>query len=125
MNQALTENSAFRLRLDLAGLSSMALWLASVLGLVILAHGPMTEYFTARILIRIPLATTFAHIHEEKSPRKASLQAEEIPTVPQEETKVPEDKARDIEPVSDECDADSGQFVGELSASLKGSVLHP
>lgn len=40
MNQELTENSVFRLRLDLAGLSSMALWLASILGLVILAHGP-------------------------------------------------------------------------------------
>jgi hypothetical protein len=50
------------------------------------------------------------------------LQAEEIPTVPQEETKVPEDKVRDIEPVSDECGVDSGQVVGDLSASLKRSV---
>lgn len=59
---------------------------------------------------------------KRKSRRKASLQAEEIPTVPQEETKVPEDKVRDIEPVSDECGVDSGPVVGDLSASLKRSV---
>lgn len=35
---------------------------------------------------------------KRKSRRKASLQAEEIPTVPQEETKVPEDRSVTLNP---------------------------